>query len=146
MKPSPRRSPNRLVMGMLVGLMAAMVGGFIVLLSTSRGLHARPTASAARGDLRYGPKATMDTSGFTAVVESLPQWRGDATLREISDLWRDTGWRQIAKIDDDLAKPEVPQTDRIMLFITKALLLNYENEPNRCLRGGAGGAFGGRER
>ncbi len=74
----------------------------------------------------------MDTSGFTAVVQSLPRWRPDATLRELCDIWRGAGGRQIAAIDTDLSRPELAEMDRIMLLLTKAMILNYESEPKRA--------------
>ncbi len=103
-----------------------------MLVASSRGLHARQTGSGIRGDLKYEPRGALDTSGFTSVVEVLPQWQPAATLRDISTVWRETPGRQLTAIDDDLSKSELPQTDRVMLLITKALLLNYQNEPARA--------------
>src|ERR1035438_2471059 len=132
MQPAPSGTSNRFVLGMLVGLIMTMGCLVVVLMYSSRGLHARPSASDVRRKLKFEPRGSLDTSGFTSVVEHLPNWKPDSTLEEISKIWRGVGYRDIAEIDDTLSKPEISPGDRIMLLITKALLFNYEGEPKRA--------------
>ena len=129
MKPSASRASNRVVLGMLVGLLLAAGGAIITLVWSSRGLQARPTAARARGNLKYEPRATMDTSGYASVLELLPRWGTDQTLRGISEIWRDAGARGIAKIDDEVSKSGALDIDRVTLLIAKALLLNFDSKP-----------------
>ena len=132
MRPAENPKSNRFVVGMLVGLIVTMGCTFIGLIYTSRGLHARPSAAEVHRALKFQPRGTLDTSGFTSVVENLPSWKPDSTLAEISKIWSGVGYRDIAEIDDTLSKPELEAGDRIMLLITKAMLFNYEGEPERA--------------
>src|ERR1039458_5131420 len=120
MQPAPSRTSNRFVVGMLVGLILTMGCLVVVLMYSSRGLHARPSALDVGRKLKFEPRGSLDTSGFTSVLERLPNWKVDSTLEEISKIWREAGYRDIAEIDKTLSKPEVSPGDRIMLLITKA--------------------------
>ncbi len=132
MQPVPNRASNRFVVGMLVGLMLLMGCLVAALMYSSRGVHARSSAADGRRDLRFEPRASLDTSGFTTVVERLPSWKPDSTLDEIGKIWHEVGYRNIAEIDKTLSKPDVSPGDRIMLLISKASFFNYENEPKRA--------------
>ena len=132
MQPRPGRNPNRLVMGMLIGALLAAGFAVVVLMSSSSGLHARPAAAVARSELSFEPRRTLDSSGFDSVRGSLPRWKPDSTLAEISQIWQGIGHRSIAVIDQTLANPAVTNADRVMLMVTKATFLNYEAEPDRA--------------
>ena len=70
----------------------------------------------------------MDISGFWQLVSSLPKWRGDASLKEISNIWNKAGYRAIADIDKQLADGTLSVRDKRIDMITKAILLLYEGE------------------
>ena len=78
------------------------------------------------------PRAAMDTSGFGSLVESLPRWRADSTLEELSRIWSGAERRNIAEIDGILANASVPPGDRFTLLMTKAMLLNYAGETRQA--------------
>ena len=79
----------------------------------------------------------MDTSGFTYMRENALMWKRDATLREIGEVWRNAGRGQIARIDGELSRPDLPAADRIELLLTKATILNFEGDPVRAFEVGA---------
>jgi FG-GAP-like repeat/ASPIC and UnbV len=126
------RSSNRFVVVMLTGLILAIGSGIVVITYSGSGLHARPAAATARGALQYDPRLTLDSSGFNFVVESLPRWKPDSTLEELSQIWQGFGNRSIAEIDQALRNPRMASKDRFLLMLTKAAFHNYEGEPNRA--------------
>ena len=89
-----------------------------------------PSAGLARGYSRRLPG--MDMSGFWQVVSSLPKWRGDAPLKEISDIWNQAGYRTIADIDKRMAGASMSDKDKRTNMITKAILLLYEGESEQA--------------
>ena len=97
MQPTPSRSANRFVVVMLSGLILAVGSGIVVIIYSARGLHARPAAASARGVLHYEQRQNLDSSGFNFVVESLPRWKPDSTLEELSRIWQGFGNRCIAE-------------------------------------------------
>src|SRR5580704_13459355 len=132
MQPKQSRSPNRFVVVMLACLILALGSGIVVITYSGSGLHARPAVAAARGPLHYEPRQNLDSSGFNFVVESLPRWKPDSTLEELSRIWQGFGNRSIAEIDQALPNPRMPSKDRFLLMVTKAAFHNYEGEPNRA--------------
>ena len=132
MKDSPSRSLNRMVL--LVGLVAATGGAIFALVWASRGLHARPTASGGTANLKYLPRgAGLDTSGFTAFVDSLPKWKHDETLATIADIWRATpARRKSPRSTASWRGPALPAVNRMKLMADKAFLLNFEGDPKRA--------------
>ncbi len=132
MTDSSRRSSNRAIFFMLVGLIVTAVCAFSALLLSARGTHARASSSAAARSLAFEPRAVMDTSGFGSLVESLPRWKPDSTLEELGRIWNGADRRSIAEIDGVLANAAVPASDRFALLMTKAMLLNYGGETRRA--------------
>jgi hypothetical protein len=92
----------------------------------------RPRPKAIAGD--YKPRKPMDTGGYLFVTTSIPAWKPDASLLEISDVWRRVGYRTIDQIDKQLAMPGVPPQDRCSMLLTKISLLNYEGEPKQAYK------------
>ena len=66
--------------GCMIGLILAMGSAIVVVMFSSRGVHARPDAATARLSREYMPVTSLDSSGFNSVVENLPRWNPDATL------------------------------------------------------------------
>ncbi len=83
----------------------------------------------------YDPRLSIiDTSGFLIISSLLPAWKPEATLEEISDIWRGAGYRAIADIDKRLAEPAHKDQDRVADLLLKAALFNYEGEPEKSYR------------
>ncbi len=126
------RAPRRFVVRMLGGLIVLAVMAIVWLASYSRGTVATPASPSGRNPLEYRPRQRLDTNGFVSVVKHLPRWRPDASLREISDIWRGAGYREITKIDVRLADPSLPGLPKAINLMAKAMYLNYEGEPKRA--------------
>ncbi len=82
--------------------------------------------------LSYQEKRPVDTGGFTAVLPALDRWPPEATLEEIGGYFKRVGFRNIEKIDRQLAEPGFPEDRRIVFKMAKAALFNYEAEPGRA--------------
>jgi hypothetical protein len=115
---------------MLVGLIVVIGIAIAGLMTSSRGIVARP--SAARQQPAYQARRPLDTGGFFNVLAHLPAWKPDASLAEISNICRGLGYRNIAEIDRSLADPRNTDVQRLTLMVSKAILFNYEGEPNRA--------------
>ena len=127
---------------LLVGVASVMVALALVLgawklyRSGFRSARARPIQRLAEGSSHSEGLARgysrrlpgMDMSGFWQLVSSLPKWRGDASLKQISDIWNKAGYRAIADLDKRLADDTLSERDRRINMITKAILLLYEGE------------------
>ncbi len=74
----------------------------------------------------------VDSSGFNAVLEALPQWKAGSTLEELSTIWQGIGARSVGRIDEILLNPAVSSGDRVQLLVKKATLLNYDGKPERA--------------
>ena len=106
MKESSSRSSNRAVFVMLVGLMAAIglrIRRAVVFFARGSSTAVGKRRSSATANSSRA--ATMDTSGFSSVVENLPRWKPDSTLEELSRIWSDVARRDVAEIDERLVKP-----------------------------------------
>ena len=93
----------------------------------------------------YQPRRPVDTGGFFNVLGHLPQWKPDASLEEISNIYRGLGYKNIEVIDRSLSDSSKSDEQRLTLLISKAILFNFEGEPNRALRGPRAGTSLGRE-
>ncbi len=82
--------------------------------------------------LSYQEKKPVDTGGFTAVLPTLERWKPYASLEEISHHFQRVGFRNIEKINRQLAQPGFPDDRRIVFELAKASLFNYEGEPARA--------------
>jgi hypothetical protein len=143
MKQAPKGAANRVVLGLLVGMILMAGIGIVVLTSFSPGTAANRDGSprpgeaqspdaALRAQAGYRPRKQIDTEGFQSVCLRMPGWKPDATLEEIAAIWRGVGYRNIEVADRMLADPRVSDLDKFDITMAKTILLNYENEPNKA--------------
>jgi hypothetical protein len=109
---------------LLAGVAAAVVFGY------SRGSTSRPTFE--RRPRKYQEKKPLDTSGFTAVLPTLERWSPSSTLKEVAQVMRGAGYRNIERIDKQLAQPGFPDNRKIVFMLAKAALFHYENNATRA--------------
>jgi hypothetical protein len=111
------------------GLIAALLIAAVVI-----GYPRKPVARSTTTPkaLSYHEKRPVDTGGFSAVLPSLDRWPPSATLEEISGYFKRVGYRNIEKIDRQLAEPDFPDDRRIVFAMARASLFNYEAEPGRA--------------
>ncbi len=91
--------------------------------------------SKSGGGLRpgYGTRqAAIDNSGFLIVSSMLPKWKPEASLQEISEIWRGAGYRAILELDKRLADPAQSDEDRVATLFMKASLFNFEGETEKA--------------
>ena len=113
----------------LVGLVLAAVSCAVAI-----AYHSKPAERliAAPKPLVYQEKKPVDTGGFTAVLPTLDRWPPTASFEEIGRVFKDVGFRNIEKIDRQLAAPGFPNDRRIIFELAKASLFNYEADPGRA--------------
>src|ERR1017187_7254479 len=121
------RSGARTVVLCCLGLLA-VISALVI------GYSRRPTARRGldRGAISYQEKKPVDPGGFPAVLPTLDRWPPSASLEEISGYFKRVGYRNIEKIDRQLAQPGFPDDRRIVFELAKAALYNYEAEPGRA--------------
>ncbi len=133
----------------ILGLIAATAVGILGWYSQSAGrpTGGRPSAtlgsrSPGRGDDAIASKSPlpgsrpyepMDISGLTVVLAALEPWEPGASLEKIRESWREPGHKLIAKLEGTLEDARRAGDHRKVaaMLMTKALLFNYEGEPNR---------------
>ena len=101
MEQDPKPTYHRFAAKVLTGLILTAVIAVGLLMSISRGLVANP--ATARRSKAYQPRRPVDTGGFFNVLAHLPRWKPDASLEEISNIYRGLGYKNIAKIDRTLS-------------------------------------------
>ena len=89
---------------------------------------------------RCGPGTThgcrfIDNSGFLIISSLLPAWKPEATLEEISEIWRGAGYRAIADIDKRLADPAQNDQDRVADLLLKAVAVQLRRRTREELPG-----------
>jgi hypothetical protein len=92
-------------------------------------------ASKSTGGLRKGYNArilAVDISGFSILGATVPRWKPDASLEEISKLWGGAGYRALLKIDGELVDPALRDETRLTLLLSKACLLNSDGEAEKA--------------
>lgn len=113
--------------GLLVGILAPLG---IALAGTIWATHA--TGSHRTGlvhpDKLYPRSPRLDLSGYSAVIERMPLWRSDASLREIARYWDRAGYRGAEQVDAQLADPGRPIAGDLRLLMLKSHFLLYEGE------------------
>jgi hypothetical protein len=114
----------------IVGLLVVAAIAAAYYLRKSNGNEAPD--SSGRPRLKYEPEQIQDMSGFFYVLTRLPAWPADADLDELHRRWDGVGYKTIALVDEDLAKPNVPIDRQIALRIIKATLFNCEGEPEKA--------------
>ena len=80
----------------------------------------------------YQPREDIDASGFAAIRPFVPPWKPDAELTEIRDSFEGAAMGGVAAIDRQLASSVLPQDERLLSMINKALLFNYEGQPDKA--------------
>jgi hypothetical protein len=141
MMQEPNPTDHRYVAKVLAGLILIAVIAVVLLASISRGIVAHPADSSrgmvgnpsAKGrTVAYQPRRPLDTGGFFNVLAHLPPWKPNASLEEISNICRGLGYKNIEDIDRSLSDASKSEEQRLTLLISKAILFNYEGEPNRA--------------
>jgi len=84
--------------------------------------------------LRYTPRKQLDTGGYTTVELSFLSWKPDATLQEIGEAWRHSGYRTIELLDRRLGAKATSGATAISVFMTKAGLFNWEGEAGKAAK------------
>ncbi len=80
----------------------------------------------------YRPRMVpLDTSGFMALGSKIPRWKPDASLLEISNIWREPGRRAIKDVDERLADSTQNDEARVSFLVTKSFFLNSEGEAEK---------------
>ena len=122
----------RLTLVLLVPVVVA-VGATAYLASDLKSeSKSRGTAPSGPKKLIYEPRQPVDTSGYALVVPAIKPWNADAPLDEIANSWRESGHKVIERIDSELARGPQIQGRTVTLNILKAILLNYEGEPQQA--------------
>jgi ASPIC and UnbV/FG-GAP-like repeat len=80
----------------------------------------------------YEPRAEIDTSGFMTILSLTPKWGPDASLEEISNIWRGIADSGIAEVDRSVADTNVPEQERGLMLLKKANLLNSKGEAEKA--------------
>jgi hypothetical protein len=129
MRPQPSRISRRWP---AIGLAGLVLVGMIAatLLAMSRGT-ARHRAGVRR-PLAFKPRRPLDTGGFFDVMGHIPRWQSEATLQEVADAWRHVGYRDMKMVDEAMADPGIAPGRKIALYLVKAMLYNYEGDPEKA--------------
>ncbi len=90
-----------------------------------------PPVSEGLGPSGYQPRQPIDTSGYRAVFEHIPPWRGDASLEEHAAAYRQAVPRGLASVDRRLAEGKQPLAP---LLLEKASLLHAKGDPAEAYR------------
>jgi hypothetical protein len=81
----------------------------------------------------FGPRVVMqDVGGFAGMSDTIKGWAPEASLEEISKIWRGAGMRGIEDVDRTLAGSSLSPTQRATLMIRKTALLNTEGEAEKA--------------
>src|SRR5581483_1212380 len=115
------RRRARMLAGVLV--LAAAVGGGVF-------LAVGPVSGPSPAPLKYKPRKFLDTAGYATVVSMLRPWPPKATVAEIADAYRGAGFRNLERVEREMAAEADPS--RMASHMTRAALLNYEGEPVRA--------------
>lgn len=126
---------TRLLVGLMLVAVAALAG--VAWLSRGSSPPAGPTGSAMDSPVNfanrnYRPRELLDTAGFLLVGATLPQWDPKASLVTISEAFQRVGYRNIERVDAELADPNIEDQKRASLLMIKAALLNYEGDPKQA--------------
>jgi hypothetical protein len=128
MEPASQKASRTPVVLVLAGLAAATVVGLTALRYSGEAAPRRPAAR------NYEPrKPGLDVSGSEQVTSNT-HWDPGASLDEVSKAWQGAGYREIEKIDRQLAQETVPDRDRVGLLLAKAQYYNYEGEADKAYR------------
>jgi hypothetical protein len=92
----------------------------------------RPTNSG--WTLAFRRRGVIDSSGYAVVGPSLQPWEPHASLEQISETWRQAGYKLIARFAGYMEhiRSSGDRGQLVALLMTKAMLFNYEGETNRA--------------
>jgi hypothetical protein len=125
-----RRGRTLALIATVLGLIFACSGGALVWLRYAGGNVRRPAGKRPR--LAYKERKAIDTSGFMAVLPTLPRWKESASLEDVREAFRGAGQRDIAQIDANLAMPSITEQQQIVLRLVKAAIYQYGGDPKGC--------------
>jgi prepilin-type N-terminal cleavage/methylation domain-containing protein len=95
-------------------------------------VRARATRASASPGRGYAPRyPSLDSSGFGVITTSLARWKPEASLEEISTIWRNAGYRGVERIERQLAGGDVSDHGQVSLMFVRALMLNSEGEAEK---------------
>ena len=95
---------------------------------TTEGIDPR---SPTRG---FVPRREVDSSGFSAVIASLPLWTLNSSLKDIATIFDRPGFKAISRLDSSIEAAERARDAQSVVIMTgmKATLLHSEGEPIRA--------------
>ena len=117
------RRSGRASVWLLALLGLGVFGGILVGIYELRARH-----GVVKGRIAYEPRMPLETSGFTAVLRAVGDWPKETSLEEIAARWRNIGLRTSEQLDQQMARGGLPDSNRIRLLVTKAMLLHSEGE------------------
>lgn len=138
-RPAPRRGISRVSLLWICSLIVVAVTAswFIWKPDLSgkgtAGKSGQPETTAPPAKLAYEPRQQQDASGNNVIAKALTPWKPTASLSEISAAFQGVATGAVAKIDAGLSDKYLPDEQRVSLLLTKALLWNYDGEPQRAL-------------
>ena len=119
------RSPLVILAGIIVAIAVAVIAW-----NYDGWFAAPPPPENPR--LQYQPRRPNgDPSGYSVVAPNV-KWPRDASLKEVSEVWKRIGFNLVAQLDEKLAQPDMAAETRIPALLIKASLFNYEGEPARA--------------
>jgi hypothetical protein len=92
----------------------------------------RPVATLVPASAPRNPRLCSTT--INGAVSLIQPWKPEASLEEISALWRGAGYRGIAALDNKLADQSLPDEGRATLLFKKAAFLSWEGEAEKAYR------------
>jgi hypothetical protein len=109
-------------------LLSCLVLGPIAVTAVAYWLSAQESSRPAPEPpkLGYKPRQTLDTSGYTLFLGSLPDWGPKASLEEIGDIWSRGVAKEFASVDRALISGRLPTIAGLAL---KAKLYNADGDP-----------------
>jgi FG-GAP-like repeat/ASPIC and UnbV len=125
-----------IAVALVVVLGALRWGGFGGRSVASRSLRAAPTnrspAFPGGRTLQFAPRVIADVSGFSSLHTAIKGWGSEASLEEISAIWRGAGYRGAQEIDRTLAGTDQSSMQAVTLVLIKSSLLNSEGEADKA--------------
>ena len=114
------------VMSFIIGLMTGMMlMFFLIRFGFASTPPAKPRVATSK-KMMIQPRFSVETSGYSAVLDNIDDWGGSASLEEIAKTWDRIGYRCIEQLDAKLRDEKTTDWNRSRLMIIKSLFLNYE--------------------
>jgi hypothetical protein len=124
------------LLGVTIAVAVAIAVGFFVAKAMTPAESGSPQEPVPeRSARKYQPRsAQVDTSGYGLAITKVTPWHADASLEAVGQAWKDIGFRQAERVDQQLARGLMPEKTRINLLVQKARCLNYEGQPRKTYR------------